>query len=81
MTDGICEWVARKAAHAADPFADVSALPPPCAPGVGGARAVVSGRVVARSSRVQKANGRVYFPIQDCDASAFETFATIEWQF
>ena len=38
----------------------------------GAASAYVSGRVVASSSRVQRANQRVYFPIADCVASAFE---------
>lgn len=56
-SDRICEWVARKASHAMDPFANLQDLPPPAADGVGSASASTSNAiVVARSSRIQKAS-------------------------
>ena len=79
MGDRVGEWVARKATHAADPFA-AEALPPPAAEGVGGAIATTStGHVVAKSSRIQRANNRIYFPVQDCDAAAF-TLSEKRWR-
>lgn len=66
----VSEWIARKASHAADPFS-AEELPPPAAAGVGAAVAIAGNRVVADSRRIQRANNRIYFPIQDCDRSAF----------
>ena len=75
----VAEWVARKASHADDPFA-VDALPLPSAAGVGGASACTSnGQIVASSNRIQRANGRVYFPVQDCVKSAF-TISDKRWR-
>mmetsp|Transcript_7293 Transcript_7293/g.22971 ORF Transcript_7293/g.22971 Transcript_7293/m.22971 type:complete len:81 (+) Transcript_7293:85-327(+) len=71
----VAEWLARKATHEADPFADEvrRTAPPAIAAGAGAAAAVTgAGQMVASSERVQRANGRVYFPIADCVANAFE---------
>ena len=80
MDDRVGEWVARKATHAADPFA-AGDLAPPVAPGIGLSAIAVTatGRAVASSSRIQKANGRAYFPVQDCDAAAF-TLSEKRWR-
>ena len=73
MSRGVAEWQARKTTRASDPFVSKDALSEqPVAPGVGAATAVVAGRVVASSTRIQRANQRVYFPIADCVAAAFE---------
>ena len=78
-SDRVCEWVARKSSHAADPFSDVQSLPPPTADGMGAASAVVANRVVANSTRIQRANNRVYFPVADCDVAAF-TLSDKRWR-
>ena len=45
---------------------------PPSAPGTGAAIAVAAGNVIiAKSDRIQRANNRVYFPVQDCISSIF----------
>ena len=67
-------WAARKATHEPDPFADEArrTAEPACA-GVGSATATLAGRTLpASSSRIQRANGRVYFPIADCSSALFE---------
>ena len=70
--DAVSEWVARKATHVQDPFTNLDTLPAPFATGMSHAIALTAtGQRVASSSRVQKANGRVYFPVQDCNKSAF----------
>ena len=78
MDDRVGEWVARKAMHAADPFAE-GELAPPAAQGIGCAIAMVAGRAIASSERIQKANGRSYFPVQDCDGAAF-TLSEKRWR-
>ena len=66
------EWQARKATHAADPFADlIKRVAVPAAVGMGSATAIVNGVVVASSQRVQRANQRVYFPLADCTVASF----------
>ena len=76
----VAEWVARKALHASDPFASAD-LSPPAAAGIGAAVAVMAtgNTIIANSSRIQKANNRIYFPIQDCDSSAF-TLSDKRWR-
>ena len=73
----VSEWVARKATHATDPFS--AELPPPAAAGAGAAVAVFGNETIAKSTRVQKANNRVYFPMQDCKKSAF-TLSDKRWR-
>ena len=74
----VAEWKARKATHEDDPFESPErrSAPPadPC--GVGKATAMTSsGMIVASSARIQRANGRIYFPIADVVHSAFERSA------
>ena len=71
FSDSVCEWVARKNDHAIDPFAHLGELPSPAAQGIGAATASSAGMIVAKSYRIQKANNRVYIPVQDCNASLF----------
>jgi hypothetical protein len=73
----VVEWMARKAAHADDPFSND--VPWPTAAGLGAAVAVIGNHMVANSSRIQKANNRIYFPVQDCDKSAF-TLSEKRWR-
>ena len=77
-TDGrVAEWVARKARREADPLealarGDTSALRRDAGHLFEGALvASVAGRVVARSSQVRTASGRLYFPAEDCVAEHF----------
>jgi hypothetical protein len=71
LSGRVCEWVARKNDHANDPFANLGELPSPAAQGIGAATASAAGTIVAKSDRIQKANNRVYIPVQDCNASLF----------
>ena len=80
MAARVGEWVARKETHASDPFADDALWHHRgFESGVSGATAVVGTTIVASSSRVQRANGRVYFPVQDCLRSAF-TLSDKRWR-
>ena len=68
----VAEWVARKETHEENPFADPERRSAPARDGVGSATASTANRVIASSDRVQRANGRIYFPIADVDATLFE---------
>eukprot|EP01043_Picozoa_sp_COSAG02_P010913 COSAG02_NODE_394_length_23152_cov_13.232204_16_plen_91_part_00 len=70
----VADWKQRKAAHAVDPLegavlAQQTVRQQQQQPSAQCFEARVGGTVVARSSNVQQANRRVYFPIVDCVAS------------
>ena len=81
----VAEWKQRKASRAPDPLAALAALAagggadggasasnaPLSSSAAGCFVAKVGETVVARSSNVQHANRRVYFPAADCVTAAF----------
>ena len=67
------EWKARKAQRASDPLLRITG-----ATEADGIEARVNGRLVARSTRTVVASGRVYFPLEHCDAQFFE-LSTKRW--
>ena len=74
----VAEWISRKAQSAPNPLAELRSRPRG-ASSVNGASeagvnatATVDGVTVARTSRGQMANARVYFPVEDVDEKFFE---------
>lgn len=77
-SDGVAEWVERKGRRCADPLDAIKAGCHPCtqpeaSDGTDWVVARAGGVVVARTCRVQEANRRYYFPIEDCIAEHLES--------
>ena len=70
--DAVREWKARKAAQAESPLAVLSRgsvlVQAPRRPGKR-AEARVGGMVLATTERAQVVNQRIYFPLEDCQAT------------
>ena len=70
-TGAVTEWKQRKASHAQDPLNAIRGTACPQPDGL--VTACVNGVVVASSSRVQWANRRAYFPMEDCAVDHFRS--------